>query len=250
MKLYHFALFFILIATGFLVTAQVETVAKLSGQRKERTEYDCLVAAVDAVVDVAFYGEGNVVTEEGLKQAEDVFFQTLAVLHEGSTDRSARKAQKDRVPLLVVFDEEGYYRYGYDGKEFGWSQKVLYENEDVPDVFFDEAETLLTRFYKEKYGAPKEYRMEYAAEGVWERSIAPPCVFAVYSTYADSALQREGRFLYAASARTIETYVVTEDNYCHLPYCEYCETKKVVARYVSQKESAEAGALPCENCLR
>ena len=251
MKIYHFALFFLLIATGFFVMAQIETVAKLSAERTERTEYDCLVAAVNATVDVVFSGDDNTVTRDGLNQAEEVFFQTLAVLYEGSTDESARTAQKERVPLLVVFDEEGYYQYGNNEKAtYGWSQKVLYDDGEVPDVFFDEAETLLTQFYYAEYGIPKEYRMEYAAEGVWERSISPPCVFAVYSSSADNILQREGRFLYAASARTIETYLITEDNYCHLPYCDCCETKKVVARYVSQKESAEDGAVPCKKCFR
>lgn len=251
MKLYHFALFFLMIAVGFFVTAQIETVAKLQEERIERTEYDCLVAAVNAAVDVAFYGDGNDVTEDSLRSAAEVFFQTLAVLHEGNADRSTWNSQREKVPVLVVFDEKGYYRYINDRKSGpGWSKQVFYEDGRIPDVFFDETESILVQFYNDRYGSQKRYRMECAKEGAWEKTITPPCVFAVYLPFDDDVLQREKAFLYAASTRTIETYLVTEDNYCHLPFCNCCETKKVIARYVNQKECAEAGALPCEFCLR
>ena len=56
--------------------------------------------------------------------------------------------------------------------------------------------------------------------------------------------------MYAASGQATAAYLVTEDNYCHVPYCEKCKSEKVVAWYATQKESAEDGAIPCEECLK
>ena len=252
MKLHHFVLLFAIVAGGFFLEAQIRLVIKMQNEGTKKTEYDCLVAAVNSAVEAAFSGNENVVTAAGLSQAEEVFFQTLAVLHEGTTDSAARELWKQKVPCLALFDENGYYVYRRTAEEgYAWSQFVPYEDGKIPERFFRETEAVLERYHSLHSASTKRYRVEQAEEGVWERSIVPPCVFAVY---APQVLQfgdnREGIFLYAASQRVRSAFFVTEDNVCHLPFCEQCRSDVVVARYATQKESAEDGAVPCEYCLR
>ena len=89
MKLYHFGLIFAVIAIGFFVTMQTRFVIKQSYAEREKTEYDVLVAAVGAAADTVFSGGKSIVTQERLSCGEEDFFQTLAVLQEGATDRAA-----------------------------------------------------------------------------------------------------------------------------------------------------------------
>ncbi len=251
MKLYHFGLIFAVIAIGFLVTMQVRFVGKQSLVEREKTEYDVLVAAVDATVDAVFAGGENTVTEERLFYGEKVFFQTMAVLQEGATDRGAWEAKRAQVPCLAVFEERGYYLYcRTPEKGYGWSELYPYEDGQIPEAFFSETEKLLKRYHSEKNKSIGSYRMESAGKGVWEQSLTPPCVFAVYAQENSYSAEADGRFLYAASGQTATSYLVTEDNYCHVPYCEKCKNGNVVAWYATQKESAEDGAMPCEICMK
>lgn len=252
MKLYHFGLIFTVIAAGFLVTAQICSVTAMKEEEIRRTEYDCLVAAVNAAVSAAFTGEESVVTVSGLQQAEEAFFQTLSVLHDGIPDQAGRSAWQTYVPCLVVFDEKGYYRYGYEpGQGYLWSEITVYQEDGIPESFFSETEEILSQYHSLNYTSTKKYRMEKAKEGVWERSLSRACVFAVYAPRLPETAQKEqGIFLYAAAQRVKEAYFVTEDNYCHLPSCERCKTGVVIARYATQKASAEDGAIPCEQCLK
>lgn len=73
MKLYHFGLIFIVIAAGFLVTAQIRSVTAMKEEELRRTEYDCLVAAVNAAAGAVFSGEDSRVKASGLQQAEEIF---------------------------------------------------------------------------------------------------------------------------------------------------------------------------------
>lgn len=251
MKLYHFGLIFAVVAIGFIVTMQTRFVIKQSYVEREKTEYDVLVAAVDAMVDVVFAGGKTIVTEERLFYGEEVFFQTMAVLQEGDTDRAAWEAKRAQVPCLVVFEERGYYVYcRRPGKGYGWSELYLYNDGQIPERFFSETEDLLKRYHSENCAVNKTYRMESAGKGVWEQSLAPICVFAVYAQENLYRAEADGIFLYAASGQATAVYLVTEDNYCHVPYCEKCKSGNVVAWYATQKESAEDGAMPCEECLK
>ena len=252
MKSHHFALLFIIVAIGFLVTAQAQLVVKMQNESIKKKEYDCLVSAVNASLDAAFTGAESIVTAEGLKQVEEVFFQSLAILHEGITDKVAWETWKQKIPCLVLFDERGYYVYRYTAEAgYAWSELFPYEDGGIPEHFFTDTEELLLQYHGVHYVSEKRYRMEHAEEGVWEQSIVPPCVFAIYAPeILQSAGGKESTFLYAASRRGKTAYFVTEDNYCHLPICEKYKSGKAVARYSTQRESAEEGAIPCEYCLK
>ncbi len=250
MKLYHFALFFVVIATGFFVSAQTVLVSKMQNESLKKTESDCLVAAVNAAVEVAFSGGENTVTAANLAQAEEVFFQTLAVLHEGMTDKVIWETWKSYVPCLVLFEERGYYTYCFvTGQGYQWSALIPYEGGQIPGRFFAETEDLLRQYHRQRFNSEKGYRMAMAGEGIWEQSIVPPCAFAVYAPPLSFFSEEEEGFLYAASGLVREAYYVTEDNYCHLPFCEKCEEDQIIACYTTQRESAEDGAMPCEFCI-
>lgn len=251
MKLHHFALVLAVIITGFFVTAQINLFAKMQEEEIRRTEYDCLVAAVNAATDAAFAGAENRVTKAGLLQAEEVFFQTLAVLHDGIADKVTWETWKERVPCLVLFEERGYYLNCFvPGKGYEWSELMRYEDGKIPQSFFEETEALLARYHSLSYASSKKYRVEQAGKGVWEQSISPPCVFAIYAPLSPEVSEEWGSFLYASSGRVRSAYYVTADGYCHLPFCEAYKTGTVVARYATQKESAEDGAVPCAECLK
>ncbi len=252
MKLYHFGLIFIVIAAGFLVTAQIRSVTAMKEEEIRRTEYDCLVAAVNAAAGAVFSGEDSRVAASGLQQAEEIFFQTLSVLHDGTPDAAGRRVWREYVPCLVVFDETGYYRYSYvPGQGYVWTAVEIEQKEEIPESFFSETEELLSRYYALHVSSAKSYRMEKAGTGVWEQSLSRACVFAVYAPgLPEAAGKKQDVFLYAAAQRVREAYFVTEDNYCHLPSCSRCEKDKVIARYATQKESAQDGAIPCASCLK
>lgn len=251
MKLHHFSLVFAVIAIGFFVTTQTVLVTKMQREGRKKTEYDCLVSAVGATVEEVFYGMDNRVSQETLRQAEEVFFQTLSVLRDGTADRAAWEKVRERVPCLVVFEKRGYYKYCLRGEEgYSWSGLVLYDQGDIPKGFFEETEELLEQYHNLQYRSDKSYRMELAGQGVWEQSIEPPCVFAIYAPEAIALPEDTTEFLYAASGREYEAYYVTKDNYCHLPFCEAYREEDVIARYATQRQSAEDGALPCEYCLK
>lgn len=251
MKLYHYALFFVLVCVGFFMTAYISLRVKMQEESNRKTEYDCLVAAVDAAVDVVFAGSERNVTKADLVQAEEVFFQTLEVLIYGTVDRTSRESLKMSVPCLVVFAEGGYYRYCFEkGKGYGWSEMISYEWGKVPARFFEETEKLLEAYHDIRYTSSRKYRIEQAEKGVWEQELSPFCVFAIYAP-AHSGLSKAGNgFVYAASDYRQIVYYVTEDNRCHLPSCMKYKEGNVIACYSNQKESAEAGVMPCEHCMR
>lgn len=251
MKLHQAALAFVIVGAGFIVTAQISLVTKMQEENKRKTEYDCLVSAVNAAVEVAFSGGTDGLTGEQLLQTEEVFFQTLGVLWEGTTDLATGNVWRQQVPCLVLFEENGYYMYHFmPGTGYGWSELVSYENGQIPERFFSDTEALLGQYHSLQYVSSKKYRMERAGKGIWEQSITPPCVFAIYAPKTIGRVGECDGFLYAASGSRETAYYVTEDNYCHLPFCEYCKTGPVVARYTTQKESAEDGAIPCAYCMK
>lgn len=251
MKLYHYALFFFVICIGFFMTAYIATGMKMREESSRKTEYDCLVSAVNAAVDVVFSGSEQSVTKTDLLQAEKVFFRTLEVLWYGTTAGTSGEELRKRVPCIVVFSEEGYYRYSFEqGTGYGWSALVPYEQGEIPARFFEETEELLATYHDTEYTAFRKYKVEQAEEGIWEREISPPCVFAIYAPVHSGLSDTGNGLVYAASSYRQVAYYVTEDNRCHLPFCEKYITGKVIACYSSQKESAKAGAAPCEACMR
>ena len=252
MKWYHFGLIFLVIAVPFFLRAQIRLIIKMKEETERRMEYDCLMAAVNAAVEVAFTGAENKVTEAGLLQTEEVFFQTLSVLHDGIADEAGMAAFRNCVPCLVVFDEQGYYCYRYTGEQgYAWSAYGPYQDGEIPERFFSETEELLADYHRLHYTAKKRYRMEQAAKGIWEQSLSKACVFAIYAPpVTKSGKNEQGMLLYAAANRTREAYLVTEDNHCHLPSCEGVKNGTVIARYATQKKSAEDGAIPCPLCLQ
>lgn len=250
MKLYHYALFFVLVCIGFFMTAHIELSMKMQEESNRKTEYECLVAAVDAVADVVFAGGEYSITKTDLAMAEEVFFQTLEMLWYGTVNQMSRETLEKRVPCLVVFDEAGYFQYCFEkGKGYGWSEMVPYEQGKVPAAFFTETEAILSEYHNISYTPYYKYRIEQAQKGIWEQEISPPCVFAIYAPIHSGVSEAGHGFVYAASAYRQIAFYVTEDNCCHLSHCEEYKKEKVIACYSTQKESAEAGAVPCERCL-
>lgn len=251
MKLYHYALFFAVLCIGFFMTAHVALVLKMQEESNKKTEYDCLVAAVDAMVEVVFEGDKHHVTKADLVQAEDAFFRTLEVLWYGTSDCTTWEELRKRIPCIVVFAGDGYHRYCFE-KEYGygWSEFVPYDHGEIPASFFDETEELLTEYHDIRYNSSHRYRIEHAEMGIWEKEISPMCVIAIYAP-VHSELSRDGNgFLYAASEYRQTAYYVTEDNRYHLPSCAEYKERTVIGCYSTQKESAAAGAMPCERCMR
>jgi len=252
MKFYHFALIFAVIACGFFVMTQIQAVSTMQQEEIRKNEYDSLVAAVNAAVEEAFVGVENTVTKGKLEQVSEVFFQTLTVLHGGTPNRAECIAWQECVPCLVVFEERGYYRYCFmEGKGYGWSDLYSYDGGAIPEHFFTETEEILSRYHAMHYAAKKNYRMEAAQEGIWERELSKACVLAIYaSPLTETFGKGNGSFIYAAAERVREVYLVTEDKFCHVISCDECEKKNVIAQYSSQKESAMDGVLPCEKCMK
>lgn len=251
MKMHHFSLLFAVFSIGFFMTAQTVLVIKMYREGQEKTEYKILVSAVEAAVEEVFHGPDNTVSRVGLKQAEDVFYRTLSVLRDGTADRASWESVRMRVPCLVVFEERGYYMYCFQPEEgYRWSELMLYDHGEIPETFFEETEALLEQYHNLQYHSDKNYGMKHAGKGIWEQSISPPCVFAIYAPEAIGVPEDTVTFLYAASGREYEVYYVTKDNYCHLPFCKAYIEEEVIARYATQRESAEDGAIPCEHCLK
>ena len=251
MKLYHFALFFVVIAIGFFMTAQIKRLDKMQEEGKKENEYDCLVAAVNAAVEVAFPDGDDLVSSAELIQTEEVFFQTLGVLFEGSTDKVAGEAMRQKIPCLLIADKETCYLYSLQS-EFGyrWTRYPFEKEKGIPDEFFDKLAAVIVQYHNVHRSSGKTYRMEKAGKGIWEQNIAPPCVFAVYAPENSGLTKETGSFLYAASGKEQIVYYVTEDRKYHLPFCEEYKKKGAIACYSSQRESAEDGAFPCEHCLK
>lgn len=252
MKLYHFALFFIIIAGGLFITARIQLMTKMQSESIKKSEYGCLVEAVNAVTEVVFDEGTRQVSQRKLEEAKEVFFQTMGVIHDGTADVTAWEIWKERIPCLVIFDEEGYYVYRYvPGDGYGWTVKTLDEDGDIPDCFFRETEEVLAEYLRQHGGCTKNYRMEPSGNSVWEQSLEPPCVFALYAPPVVNRLSAgHPTLLYAATGIGDTGYYVTEDNYCHYAFCECVGQKTVVAYYVTQKESAQDGAMPCESCMK
>lgn len=253
MKWYQFGLIFVVIAFSFFMMSQMQLVMRMKEETERRTEYDCLTAAVNAAAEAVFTGAENRVTTAGLLQAEEVFFQTLSILHDGLTDEAGKEVIRKRVPCLVIFDESGYYQYGNTEKgDYAWSVCVPYQEGEILEEFYTEVEEKLWK-YQSRYNAKRTtYRMKAAVKGVWEEGLSKGCVFAIYvPDAAESDLAKTKiTFLYAASSRKKEAYLVTEDNYCHLPSCECIRNQTVTAWYATQKKSAEDGAIPCPMCMQ
>lgn len=251
MKLYHFGLLFFMVVFSFFVTFQVHSILKLQQLEREKTEYDVLVASVNAMTEVLFVNGRGVVSPEALNYGAEVFFQTMAVLQDGITDRTTWERKRGQVPCLVVFAKDGYYRYSMmPGVGYGWSEMVTYTGGEIPEQFYRDTEELLKQYHYETAKTPNNLRVEQATEGVWEQCLTPMSVFAIYTPGKKVFSEDKGRFLYAAARWTEQEYWVTEDNYCHIPSCEKCKEGTVVAWYGTQKESAEDGAVPCEECLK
>lgn len=251
MKLYHYALFFVLICIGFFTTAHIVLVLKMQEESVRKTEYDCLVSAMNAAVEEVFSGSDTSVTTAELMRVEEVFFQTLEVLWYGTTDCTTWEELRMRIPCIVVFAEDGYYRYCFEKeKGYVWSEMTPYEQGRIPTRFFEETEKLLADYHNAGYTSSGKYRVEQAEEGIWEREIAPLCVFAIYAPIRSGLSNDRNEFVYAASSYRQVVYYVTEDNRCHLSFCEEYTAGRVIGCYATQKESAEAGAIPCERCMR
>ena len=251
MKLYHFGLLFFAVFLSFFVTYQAMSVRKMQRLEQEKTEYDVLVASVNAMAEVLFTNGRDTVSPNLLDYGAEVFFQTMGVLQEGNTDRATREKISALVPCLVVFSKDGYYRYGrMPGVGYGWSDMVSYTDGKIPEQFYKDTEEQLEQYHYETTKASNNLRVEQATEGVWEQCLTPMCVFAVYAPEVSAFSEETCRFLYAATGYAEQEYWVTEDNYCHIPSCEKCKEGMVVAWYGTQKESAEEGAVPCEECLK
>lgn len=252
MKLYHVALFFLLVAGGMFVTAGVQLAVKAQNESIRKAEYGGLVAAVNAATEVVFGSETEQISERELEEAETVFFQTMGVLHEGTTDAASWEAWKQRILCLAVFAPEGYYvNYFVLGEAYRWSEKQCYEEERIPECFFRQTEEVLAEYLRRNGIVSSKYRMEPAGKSVWEQSLEQPCVFAIYAPLPTNRIT-EGKpaFLYAATGRSEIGYYVTEDEVCHYSFCEEVGLKKVVAYYATQKDSAKDGAIPCEKCMK
>ena len=111
MKWYHFGLIFLLVFGGLFILEQQEEITTRLWENSCQVEYDCLVAAVNAATQVYFEGKGTEAEERLLEKTAEAFFQTLSFLHEKNPDEAGRMKQKEMVPVMAVFDEEGFFLY-------------------------------------------------------------------------------------------------------------------------------------------
>lgn len=255
MKLYHFSLIFLVFFGGLIVMEQKDELTTRLREGTQRVEYDCLVAAVNAAAGCYFSMEGKMEGKEGkeilLKNTETVFFQTLSVLHEKNADETGIEAMQTTIPLLAVFGEDVFYIYqNGSGGKLGWSEYAYEADGRIPEKFFLLAGEAVDESRKQ-FGITrsKSEVSEYFA-GIWEKELSRDCVFAIYVPEGVKLSEKEDEvFLYAAAKYVAETYLVTQDMYCHLPSCASAIEKKVVSVFGTQKEAAKYGAEPCPFCL-
>lgn len=251
MKWYHFGLIFLLVFGGLFILEQQEEITTRLWENSCQVEYDCLVAAVNAATQVYFEGKGTEAEERLLEKTAEAFFQTLSFLHEKNPDEAGRMKQKEMVPVMAVFDEEGFFLYRREsGTVYGWSARYDYlSGGEIPEEFFHMTGELIAQNIASA-GDKRKLKFSRGFEGTWEKALSPGCVFAAYVPEAVE-LSRNGRknVIYAASKISKERFLVTKDMVCHLVGCEGISPEDVLTEFLSQKAAASYGATPCEFCL-
>ena len=109
MKLYHFALFFAVIACGSMVVIQVHMLNERRMAELRQMECDCLASAADEMTEELFVGKEEVSLAE-VSLAGDNFFQALSLCRNGVADVTTKEYWKRKV-VLIVCERSGYYRF-------------------------------------------------------------------------------------------------------------------------------------------
>lgn len=214
MKLYHFALFFAVIACGSMVAIQVTMLNERRKAEVRQTEQDCLASAADDMAEVLFTGNTEEVSLQKVSQAGDIFFQSLSLCRNGAADATTEGYWKQKV-VVVVYEKSGYYRYFYDpGEEDYWE-------------FFSYGET------------------DPVESGLIIPSVVAVFIADGYGTEPDAS-----SIIRVASGRAETKYYVTEDGIYHVPECDRCERETVMFCYATLIECARNGAFPCAVCMR
>ena len=116
MKLYHFALFFAVIASGCMVAIQASMLKERQKAEIRQTEYDCLAFAADDMAEDLFDGMAEEVSLQEVSMTGEMFFQSLALCRNGVADVTTEAYWKEKI-TLVVCEKRGYYRWFYGRKE-------------------------------------------------------------------------------------------------------------------------------------
>ncbi len=214
MKLYHFALFFAVLACGSMVVTQVTMLNERRKAEVRQAERDCLASAADDMAVVLFAGNTAEVSLQKVSQAGDIFFESLSLCRNGAADATTEVYWKQKV-VLVVYEKSGYYRFSYNlEKEEYWE-------------FFPYGET----------------------DSV-ESGLIIPLVVAAFVTDGYGTESDSNGVIRVASGRTETKYYVTEEGFYHVPECDRCRRETVMFCYATLIECARNGAFPCEFCMK
>lgn len=213
MKLYHFALFFAVIACGCMITIQVTMLNERKKAELRQAEYDCLASAADDMAEVLFAGKEEVSLQK-VALAGDIFFQSLSLCRNGVADVTTEAYWKQKVDL-TVYETSGYYRFQHVPEE-----KEIWEF--CP------------------YGK---------AESVPAGRILPTVVAILGTDGYDTGRGTDERIC-AVSGCTETMYYVTENGTYHVPGCDRCKKESVKYCYATPFECAQKGAFPCKDCLK
>ena len=213
MKLYHFALFFAVIACGSMVVIQVHMLNERRMAELRQMERDCLASAADEMTEELFVGKEEVSLAE-VSLAGDNFFQALSLCRNGVADVTTKEYWKRKV-VLIVCEKKGYYRFRYNPGGHEWWKFCSYE------------------------------KAELVPPGLVIPSVV---VVSAGDGYGKAENSREGIYVVSGIAET--KYYVTEDKIYHSPKCDRCKDETVIFCYPTMEECARKGAYPCDSCLR
>lgn len=256
MKWYHYGLVFILIFSAFFLIEASEELKLVESEINQKTNYDCLVAAVHAAAQTAFIEEELQNSElqcsdEALSEVSDVFFQTLSVLHSCATDEAGRRQQETLCPVLAVLLQDCFYLYSIDENgHYSWRYYESGEN-NTSEYLVTQMMESLQEYLKKRKVSEKRYNGQSAAEGVWNNELLENTILAFYvpELILGAGNNQLPNVLYAAANCTQEEYWVTQNLTYHLPSCIECNEEEKIASFSTKKEAAEAGACACRRCL-
>ena len=139
MKIYHFALLFLLFFIGLVIKTDI-SIGKLKAVKYENKEMtsSLLTATSDAVNYLSktqAYGRETINKDKVISTFFSSLYSSLGII----SDKTAREEMEMYIPIILICDIDGYYVYYYDEYkssdgntyiERRWTEKMPYSYED------------------------------------------------------------------------------------------------------------------------
>ncbi len=144
MKIYHFALLFLIFFLGAVIRTDV-SIGKLKSIENENKEITASLSsatsdAVNYLSKTGSYGAGSINKEEVLNTFFTSLYSYLGII----SDLSAQAEIEIYIPVILLCDTDGYYVYYYDEYketdgntyiERMWTEKMPYSYEDEDFIY-------------------------------------------------------------------------------------------------------------------